>query len=58
MAAQRLAVSRNHPWLILVNDSIPECPNTTRSHSSLVASVSGVDKARWAWVIRELTIAW
>src|SRR6266508_2853748 len=25
-AAHRLAASRNHPWVSLVNDTVPECP--------------------------------
>lgn len=45
-AAHRLAASRSQCWLIRVNDTVPLWPNTTRSHSSLPTSVSGVDRAR------------
>ena len=47
-AAHRLAASRSQVWLMPVNDTVPLCPNTVRSHSSLVTSVSGVDSARRA----------
>ena len=42
------AASRSQVWPMPVNDTVPLCPNTVRSHSSLVTSVSGVDSARRA----------
>ena len=54
--AHVLAAGRSQGWLIAVNDSVPACPNTVRSQSSLPVSVSQSSRPRRASVRSEFDV--